>query len=171
MEIICIFTNQLYTFHYEDEPDNEYHRLMELWTDVHYLYQFAKNNAISDIEDFINEVLYDVEQIQDFIESLIQNQESLVRYFEPLGQIEQRKKRLALQKGKIERSCLRIYAIKVDEDCFIITGGAIKITQRMQDHVDTQQELTKLNNARSYLELNGVFDDNSFYELIWEQRQ
>lgn len=39
----------------------------------------------------------------------------------------------------------------------------------MKDHPDTEKELMKLNEARNYLQTNGVFDDASFFELILEQ--
>ncbi len=38
----------------------------------------------------------------------------------------------------------------------------------MQDHPDTNYELYKLQEARIFLKNNGVFDDDSFYELICE---
>jgi hypothetical protein len=44
---------------------------------------------------------------------------------------------------------LRLYALKIDKDCFVITGGAIKVSQKMQE--------------------NGVFDSESFFELLSEQ--
>ena len=48
----------------------------------------------------------------------------------------------------------------------MITGGAIKMSQTMQEHPFTSIELTKLNEARAFLQSNGVFDDDSFYEII-----
>jgi len=57
-------------------------------------------------------------------------------------------------------------ALKIDDDCYLITGGAIKMSQKMGDHPDTAKELVKLQNARSYLNQNDVFDQDSFLELI-----
>ena len=56
----------------------------------------------------------------------------------------------------------------LDENCFVITGGAIKMSQKMQDHPDTNNELEKLMEARRYLKSNDVFDDDSFFELLTE---
>lgn len=89
-------------------------------------------------------------------------------YFEPL-QDSERTKRLAFQKGKIKQNHLGLYAIKLDNNCFAITGGAIKRSQKMQEHTDTVAELAKLKAARAYLNQNGVFDQDSFYELLIEQ--
>lgn len=76
---------------------------------------------------------------------------------------------MAFHKGKIKKNRLRFYAIKLDANCFVITGGAIKMSQKMQDHPDTNNELIKLKKARAYLNINGVFDEDSFYELLIEQ--
>lgn len=46
-------------------------------------------------------------------------------YFEPLQETE-RKSVLSLQKGKIRQNRLRLYALKIDMDCYVITGGAVK---------------------------------------------
>lgn len=73
---------------------------------------------------------------------------------------------LSLQKGKIKRNQLRLYAIKIDDDCFVITGGAIKMSQKMDEHEDTALELVKLNNARIYLNSKDVFNQDSFFELF-----
>lgn len=75
---------------------------------------------------------------------------------------------MSLQKGR--RHCLRLYAIKIDDDTFIITGGAIKLPLQhlMEDREHTLMELAKLKKAKYYLKENGVFDDESFYEFLNE---
>jgi hypothetical protein len=48
----------------------------------------------------------------------------------------------------------------------LITGGAIKMTQTMQEHPDTSNELKKLNKVRDFLiEKNITFED-AFYDFI-----
>jgi len=169
MKIVRIFANQLFAFKYENEADNEYDRLMELWTDVTFLRSYAKMNNIDDVSSFINEILQDAEQIQDFLENLNQDKQPYGFYFEPIQDTE-RNRLLSFQKGKIKKNRLRYYAIKLDANCFVITGGAIKMSQTMKEHPDTANELIKLKRARAYLNENGVFDDDSFYELLIEQR-
>lgn len=167
MKIVTIFDDQLFAIHYQNEIENEFDRLLELWTDVSFLIAYAKKNDQKDIAGFVNKILLDVEQIQDFLENLNQNNHPFVFYFEPLQNSEQAKI-LAFHKGKIRRNQLRFYAIKIDENCFLITGGAIKMSQKMNEHPDTLNELNKLIKVRAYLQANGVFDDASFFELIIE---
>jgi hypothetical protein len=162
MKIVHIFANHLFAFHYPGQADNEYDRLMELWTDVAALKAYAEENRITDVMKFVNEILENAERIQDFLEDINQNKEPFGMYFEPL-QNSERTKILAFQKGKIKRNRLRFYAIKIDDNCFAITGGAIKLSQKMQDHPDTDNELKKLANARAYLNKNGVLNEDSFF--------
>jgi hypothetical protein len=131
VKIVNIFANKLFAFHYEDYSDNEYDRLMELWTNVNFLKIYAQNNNIEDVPKFVNDILNDAEQIQDFLEDIELNNHPYGFYFEPL-QDSEKNKILALQKGKIKRNTLRYYAIKMDENCYVITGGAIKMSQTMQ---------------------------------------
>ena len=65
-------------------------------------------------------------------------------------------------------SWLRIYAIRLEKNVFVITGGAIKLTRAMQDRPHTKKELDKLNRCRQYLLSNGVFDSESFISLTEE---
>ena len=167
MKIISIFAEQLFSFHYDNEKDNEYGRLMDLWTDAGYLQSYAISNKVSDVYGFIDDVSEDAEQIQDFLENISQNNQPYGFYFEALQESE-RKKPLSFQKGKIIKNRLRFYAIKLEDNCFVITGGAIKMSQQMQDHPDTDKELKKLSKARNYLSQNGVFDEDSFFELLNE---
>lgn len=76
---------------------------------------------------------------------------------------------VSLSKRKGRRYFLRIYALKIDEDCFVITGGAIKFTHLMEDREHTKRELVKLNKCRDYLRSEDVFDADSFYEFLSEQ--
>lgn len=169
MKIVRIFADRLFAFQYEGEVDNEFDRLMDLWTDVSYLKRYAQINEIKNILNFANNRLKDAEQIQDFLEDLNQNKEPYEFYFEPL-QILEFNKILSLQKGKIKENKLRYYAIKIDDNCFVITGGAIKMSQTMQEHPDTNKELIKLRMVKEYLNKSGVFDEDSFFELLIEQQ-
>lgn len=167
MKIVRIFADRLFAFRYEGEVDNEFDRLMELWTDVSYLKRYAQINEIKNIMKFVNNILKNAEQIQDYLENLNQNKKPYSFYFEPL-QMSESNKILSLQKGKRNKNQLRYYAIKIDDNCFVITGGAIKMSQKMQDHPDTDNELKKLRKAREYFNDNGVSDEDSFFELLIE---
>ncbi len=168
MKIVDIFAHTLFTFHYQGEVDNEYDRLMDNWTDVSFLRSYAKKNKVENINQFVKDRLKDAEQIQDLLEEITINNEPLEYYFRTLFDNESGAKILSLQKGKIEKNGIRLYAIKIDENCFVITGGAIKMSQTMQDHPDSNEELKKIHRAKSFLQENTIVDKDSFYELINE---
>jgi len=127
---------------------------------------FAKENKVKNINQFVKNRLSDAEKIQDCIDDLLEQSKPLEYYFIPLYDQETGIKILSKQKGKTStKDGLRIYAIKIDINCFVITGGAIKMSQAMQDHSCTREELKKIEKARDYLKENGVFDEDSFFEF------
>ncbi len=170
MKIKSIFAPNLFAFHYENNELNlnEYDRLMDLWTDISYLKKFADENNITDFIKFKNDIVQDAEYIQDLMDRISQNHENLEQFFRPLDDYETGYKLLSLQKGKLKQSKLRLYAIKIDQNLFVITGGAIKITHKMKDHVDTQQERSKLGMAKQFLQEHQIIDIDSFFEFLNE---
>lgn len=169
MKIVTIFEQQLYAFQYTNSIENEYDRLMSCWISPVWLYNFCERNYISNKSLFIQQIIQDAEQIQNFLENLRTHAEYFTLFFEPLQQSEVFKM-MSFQKGKVRRNKLRFYAIKIDENCFVITGGAIKLTMKMQEHEDTRNELIKLKQARAFFSKNNVIDQASFFELINEQQ-
>lgn len=168
MKIDTIFVGHLYAFHHEMEADNEFDRVMNLWTNVRYLKLFAQENNVADISAFVEDRLEDADEIQDVIEEIRNNNDILKYFFKSLYNNEAGGRTLSLRKGKKPYNYLRLYAIRIDDNCFVITGGAIKMSLEMKDHPLTDRELQKLNWAKSYLEDNGVFDDDSFSEFLIE---
>jgi len=48
-----------------------------------------------------------------------------------------------------------LYAIRLAENCYLVTGGAIKLTPDMKrDHLE--YELKKLEHAKQFLRTNGI---------------
>lgn len=167
MKITRIFENQLYSFHYNEHDENEYDRNLNQWNNTEFLYQFAKENSIEDIIAFVEEITDNLEEMEDLINNIAESDGQFQRLFIPLKYSETNKT-ISLRKGKINHNRLRLYAIKLIDELFIITGGAIKISQRMQDHPSTAQELSKLSEARIYLDINDTHNKDAFFELIAE---
>ncbi len=65
-------------------------------------------------------------------------------------------------------SWLRIYAIKLEPGCYIVTGGAIKLTRTMQEREHTLQELKKMEQVRNYLINEGAIDADGFEDFLSE---
>ena len=174
MKIVAIFAQRLFAFRYKDEADNEYNRLLDLWTDTEYVRNFLNANE-KDIPNhktkrkFVEYIRQDAYSIDEQLIRITETtDQSLSHFFKPLHNNEYEFKILSLQKGR--QHCLRLYAIKIDEDTFVITGGAIKLPLHhlMEDREHTRVELQKLERAKSYLRENGVFDEDSFFEFLNE---
>ncbi len=171
MKIIDIFANEkLYAFHYEGEEDHELDRLLNSWTELEYLHKFLKANA-KDIpsnkspNQIFNEIQDNADEIEDLlIEIAESNERQFEEFFKALDNNEYKVLELSRQKGR--KNYLRIYALRIDKNCFVITGGAIKFTHLMQDRKHTQLELNKIEMCRNYLKENGIIDADSFYEFL-----
>lgn len=168
MRIVHIFAPVLQAIHYDEHSEDEFVRLMELWTDVAYLKQFAKENNIEHWDVFVKKILEDAEYLDDFITELAETNESFSQYFEPLREGHLPTMQLMPQKGKLRHSRLRLYALRISADQYILTGGAIKMSQKMDKHPDTKKELPKIERVRNYLISQDVFDADSLDELINE---
>jgi hypothetical protein len=180
MKIVDIFAPKLYAFHYGNEKDNELDRLLELWNDTEYIYNFIKKNRqdISPgitIPDLAEQIIDDANQIDETLCELSENtHKSLDEFFRPLDNMVYQWTLLSKEKGRIKRrgpgSYLRIYAIKIDSNIYVITGGAIKFTNLMQDRPHTKKELLKLDRCRNYINEHDVNDADSFYEFLSEEK-
>jgi hypothetical protein len=76
------------------------------------------------------------------------------------------KEKAKLRRGNNTTSWLRIYAIKLTSGVYIITGGAIKLTLRMDEREHTREELKKLEMVRTFLLSENIIDDDSFIEYM-----
>ncbi|MEA3496047.1 MAG: hypothetical protein U9R42_08430 [Bacteroidota bacterium] len=61
---------------------------------------------------------------------------------------------------------MRIYAIRIEENVFIITGGAIKLTKTMNEREHLKNELKKLENVKQFLILEGIIDNDSIVDYL-----
>lgn len=66
-------------------------------------------------------------------------------------------------------SWLRLYAIKLEPQTYVITGGTIKLTQTMQERQHTLAELSRIEKVRNFLMDNGVVDLEGMLELMQEE--
>jgi hypothetical protein len=59
-------------------------------------------------------------------------------------------------------SWLRLYAIRLGANIFVVTGGAIKLTQTMQERSHTLIELNKMEHVKKYLVDQGISTEADF---------
>lgn len=172
--------NHLWAVRDEAKEADELTMLFREWSNANYLLDFFLAN-IDDLQGFFH-----VEKISDAIKDTMEDARALERLildfpyteqldglFHPLSLADNRIHELTREKVRNwdrERhvSWLRIYAIRIEPNVYIVTGGAIKLTATMQDREHTQIELDKLNACRNYLQQNGIFDKDSFVDFFEE---
>ena len=173
MKIVSIFDGKLFAFLYQGENMNELKRLLDLWNDNEHLFSFTKQHQKDlpkniEIEDLIELLIDDANIIDEFLIEIGTNKNrTFDEFFKQLDNQEYQLKVLSRQKGR--KNYLRLYALKIDSNCFVITGGAIKFTHLMQERSHTNAELSKLNKCKEFLRNNNVFDRDSFYEYLKEE--
>lgn len=175
MKIVDIFaTRNLFAVHYDGAHYNEYRRLMELWEDTEALEQFLKANSKDipphkSVYTVLEEIIEESYEINDTLLDIIETEPiNIDSLFAPLDNSEYREVLLSIRKGKGRTKHLRLYAIKIARDTYLITGGAIKLPLHhlMDDRIHTKLEKQKLINARDYLRSKGVHDKESFFEFL-----
>jgi hypothetical protein len=94
--------------------------------------------------------------LYDYSEQGFGGKESNLQYlFKPLNNFEYAINTLQKSKARIRKGWLRLYAIRLAENCYLVTGGAIKLTPDMKrDHL--KNELKKLEQAKLFLSTNGI---------------
>lgn len=69
---------------------------------------------------------------------------------------------LGREKAKGRRSAhdswLRIYALRLESNTYLVTGGAIKLTRTMEEREHTLNELKRMEQVRNYLIEQGAVD-------------
>ena len=164
------------------EDADELTRVFRNWSNFDFLLDFFLDN-FKDLDHFfsirsIRKAIQDTVEDADYLEKMIlqfPGTEDLDTLFNPLSLSDNRAAELTREKARNwdrERhaSWLRIYAVRLEEGIYVVTGGAIKLTPTMQERPHTKAELDKMDKCQEYLKSNGVFDQDSFIDYINEER-
>ena len=169
---------RLWAARYNGEKDNALYTLFDQWSDMMWLRSFFKANwqdltsyfKITDVNQAIEDTIEDSDRLQGIIMD-ISPDANLDEIFHPLENLRTADILLGKEKARLKRmerhsSWLRIYAIKLSEGVYVITGGAIKLTLKMEEREHTRLELMKMEKVRSFLLKENIIDDDSFVEYM-----
>lgn len=184
MKIECIFEiveEALASIKYVEEAVDAFTGCFSLWENVEYLESFFVENKVDlfsgfwrmSIEEAVLKTLDEARMFKgDILYYAEQGRTESARWledyiFRPLHKEIYANTRIESKAYGTEggRSMLRLYAIRLGSNQYIVTGGAIKLTRDLQVRVHTTQELSKLKLASSYLKSLGI-DDASDYGFI-----
>lgn len=168
----------LWAVRYEGETDNALFTVFDQWTDVIYLRSFFKENwsdmssfyKIKDVGTAVEDTIEDSEELESLLLSL-SSEDDLDKLFHPLENFRITEMLLGKEKARLKRgrghsSWLRIYAIKLEQGVYVITGGAIKLTLKMEEREHTRIELRKLEMVRQYLLAENIVDEDGFLDFV-----
>ena len=172
--------NTLWAVRYDGMADNALQMLFEQWSNPEWLVNFFLEN-MADLESYfkitdINQAIFDTIDDNQRIQCLILDlspDADLDQIFRPLENNRTSEMLLSKEKARIKdrpqhASWLRIYAIKLEPGCYIITGGAIKLTRTMQEREHTLNELNKMEQVRNSLINNQAIDADGFMDFLSE---
>ncbi len=174
-KIVTIVPKKIYSIQFEGESSDSFHLLFDRWNDISWLYMFFNDQRHHELlknyfyTSSIDAIKYTIELAGE-MEKRIYNaakgigNEKLSDLFKPLS----KKERTPYPRMKIYgpdyARWLRVYGIKIDEDLYIITGGGIKLTKKMQQSPFLEEQLERLKVAKEYLKSNGI---TSFDDIEW----
>lgn len=172
-------------FQDDQSKKDEFRRLFSNWTDPEYLDAFFTKNQTDlhkDFFDFISiedAILLTIEEAGLLEQELIDiaengkngNHDTLQTLFKPLNNREESIYPIPdYQKSKAygneRKSWLRIYAIRIDKNVFVVTGGAIKLTANMNDRDHLTAELNKLDLVKRFLIEEDIIDNESIVDYL-----
>ncbi len=178
LEIEEIYSQHIYSVRYEGRDENEFDRLFKLWNDVDYVISFIERNQdflkddvwvnVSEPEDAAKQVLTEAEDLEKLFEILYENTERgelpdydlHFHYLE--GKYKYELEWVPMKSyGTVRPSLLRFYAIKMDSNVYLITGGGIKLADTIQNSPELKDcVLQDIDKVRRYLCEQGILDSN-----------
>ena len=173
--------DHLWAVKYPEKDADELTLLFRNWSNANYLLDFFFSN-LEDLKNFFH-----IQRVSDAIQDSVEDarvlqklilevpyKEEIDGLFHPLSLSDNRVMEMTREKARNwdrlnHASWMRVYAVRVEKNVFIVTGGAIKLTHYMEDRPHTRLELDKLNNCKEFLKDNGIFDQDSFIDYIKEE--
>lgn len=177
MKIVVIFADLFYTIKYSKNKKHEFARIFDFWHDPEQLFDFFEDN-LSDLQSgFYGDITVE-EAVMITINEASELEKRLLNSKDKKAEINNFLKNDLFSNSQVKElipkkaygcrnnSWLRLYAIELSNECFLITGGTIKLTHLMQEREHTKNELYKIQMCIDFLKENGIYDNNGVVETI-----
>ncbi|MFV8326670.1 hypothetical protein [Flavobacterium sp. ZS1P14] len=156
---------------------HEFRRLFDFWNDQIRLREFFEENEADlnevywdgiTIDEAIDKTTVEAKQLERILieyaeEGKIIRLKNLSMLFKPLSD---RKIETDFEKDKVKingkKTWIRLYAIRIEANLFVVCGGAIKLRKTLNDRNYLLKELEKLEITRNYL----MDEDSDALELF-----
>lgn len=172
-----IVPDNLLSARYAGQQLDEFHRLMDEWTDTEYLFDFFTENShllfsgfyknVNSVEDAISLTMDEADRFNEMLLECDQNGTAdLDTLFKPLHR---HSINIVRQESKLygprKPSWLRLYAIRIAANYYAISGGAIKLTKTMQEAENNEEHFIKLKALASFIKENRIEDADDYTYL------
>lgn len=183
MEISGIFElvpDSLFSIQFAGESDHEFSRIFRLWSDAAYLESFLETHyedllafwEYMSVEEAVKITKAEAFRLDKAMLTFARagergDSDNLSLIFEPLSPAAWRLDDFEKSKAKgfRRRSWLRVYAIRLGVNRFVVTGGAIKLTRTMNERKHLSEELRKLEEVCQFLK-GDQKDEFGLFELF-----
>lgn len=194
MEIVSIFVDEesgegLYAMRFDEEDDDEWTKLMNRWLNPQYVTGYLLKQASylqtkyfrqQSIDSLAVRIEREAEELDRLLLDLADQGfddtrgRNLQQFFKPLDNRDFRLYILQPSKGKLNErpfhpGLLRVYALRISVNTYVITGGAIKLVNRMEEHEDTRLQLQKLEQVHRWLAARDLIDEESIKDFLNEE--
>lgn len=177
MEIEKIYPPYIYSIKYDGQEFNEYERLLGDWRDVDKMMAFFEKYKdflntdiwvdISGPEAAVEQVTEEADELEILLSKIFKNTkvdkkpdfDSFFKYLN--GKYKFEFEYIPMKSyGVRNPSLIRMYAIKMSDNKYIITGGGIKLCKKIQDSPDLQDHVFQnIDAVISWLKRNGIYTE------------
>ncbi|MBR4729614.1 MAG: hypothetical protein IK075_05080 [Prevotella sp.] len=183
MEIVEIIPPYLYSVKYDDERTDEYHRVFHNWHEIEYLVEFFRLNKeyleqpfwreyFPEPEDAAKDVVVDATALENHINQLADNAKNgeepdFDTYFHPLDGKYIYEWQLIPMKGygMGKPTFLRLYAIRLSENCYLLVFGGLKLADTIQNSPGLKTEVFKrIDQTLAYMKREGITEQEDLKE-------
>jgi hypothetical protein len=174
MKLISIFVSDdseegVWSIHLNGESQNEFDKFFDQMNDPEWLHKFLEKNKADlnsgffgniTIEEAVLRIMEEAGEMENTLydyseEGFTSGRVNLQNLFKPLNNLEYTITIYEESKARIGRGWLRLYAIRRAENCYLVTEGAVKMTQNMK-RTHLQNELKKSERTKRFLRNNGI---------------
>ena len=177
LHIFAIQNDKILSVQYNDGKADTFTQCFEDWEDVEYVRSYFKERIDLlqkpfwklNVMEATMRLMQEANDFRDYIFDCIKNEEDLDgAVFHTLHKDEMAFERIQSKAyGTFNPSMLRLYAIRLGINCYLVTGGGIKLTEAIQDDAILAKELVKLEFVQAYLKELGIddFTDLGYLEI------
>ena len=181
MKIVAIFAvenNSLLSVQFDKEESDEFTLLFDKWNDIEFLEQFFEDNKADlqsgffgniSIEEAVFRTIEEAEMLEQHIRTVAQKgklnpeESRLDLLFSPLHKNDYSTQLLQSKAyGQGRRTWLRLYAVRIAENLYVVSGGGIKLTATMNDRPHLIRELEKLKVTQRYLKEIDLLNEDDY---------